>query len=525
MWLRDSVHHRRLVVGRSRASCAMTIGGIDLGDSISSGHRERGVVKPPSTPQEPPATLRGPRRLRVRRPLACAVLSLSGLLVSAGVAQVQNAQSQEVVDRLYATVVQIRVPELGARGSGSIISPDGYILTNDHVMREEGSGRLAQRADVYMMAGPWDEIEHRFIAEFVRSDPVLDLGVLRIISDRDGNAVEERFSHLSIGDFKATGLKLADELTTWGYPAFGGAGLSAQGGVVGGFLAEIDPTLFVGLGERAAAADPPVSVAVMRERLFALVPNGDRWIRTDATFTSGVSGGAAIDRSGLLVGVPTAVIIDSPQRLVRPAIYARTLLADVSGVVYVPTAVDRVVDVAPVGLAGLNMEATSSAMTGLVRYVAAADARLMELLDAPHRAAACDESALRNLKDAIARIREHIILLRSLQVRTRMHVRDLEAHVSGADTGTASALVAATEQNPVLENVLEWHREIVTHYATTQLTLSDAGALLQREGVMLQPCSVTADFLNLGEFVQLLYRDQEALDLQLHDLYAATRVE
>jgi len=89
----------------------------------------------------------------------------------------------ELIDRLSKTVVaitavrkvdwpgdkQIGRNRLGkVRGSGFIISPEGHILTNEHVVRRSAS----------IMATLWDGGEYS--AEVVGSDPRTDLAVLKI---------------------------------------------------------------------------------------------------------------------------------------------------------------------------------------------------------------------------------------------------------------------------------------------------------------------------------------------------------
>ena len=156
-------------------------------------------------------------------------------------------------------------------GSGSLISSDGLILTNAHVLE------LDQRC-------PYDTIgvavldrsdqapELLYIADLLVIDNSLDLAVVKIADDLDGEAVDVEFPFLQLGDSQAIGL--GDQLRVLGYPGIGGDTITLTRGAVSGFTEE-----------RAI--------------------EGRAWIKTDATISGGNSGGSAVDADGRLIGVPT----------------------------------------------------------------------------------------------------------------------------------------------------------------------------------------------------------------------------
>jgi S1-C subfamily serine protease len=156
-------------------------------------------------------------------------------------------------------------------GSGSIISPEGLILTNAHVLE------LDQRC-------PYDTIgiavldrsdqppDLLYIADLLAIDTSLDLAIARIAADLDGGPVDVEFPFLDLGDSQA--INLGDQIRVLGYPGIGGDTITLTRGAVSGFTEERDI-------------------------------EGRAWIKTDATISGGNSGGSAVDAEGRLIGVPT----------------------------------------------------------------------------------------------------------------------------------------------------------------------------------------------------------------------------
>src|SRR3990172_273808 len=175
---------------------------------------------------------------------------------------------------LARAVVQIQALDAGDQavwhGSGTLISEDGLVLTNGHVVDE--------RFDEYDHLGvaitekTEDPPELKYVAEIAAVDYALDLAVVRIAEDLEGAAVDETFPFVATGNSDA--VEIGDEVRILGYPGIGGETITFTDGVVSGFTAERS------VGGRA-------------------------WIKTDATIAGGHSRGAAVDASGKLIGVPT----------------------------------------------------------------------------------------------------------------------------------------------------------------------------------------------------------------------------
>jgi Do/DeqQ family serine protease len=152
-----------------------------------------------------------------------------------------------------------RDPRRGPRqptglGSGVIVAPEGYLLTNHHVI--EG----AEEIEVQLADGRSAK------ASVVGSDPETDIAVLRIeLPD---------LPVIAFGD--ARSLQVGDPVLAIGNPF--GVGQTVTSGIISA------------LGRRVAGDSPFQS-----------------FVQTDAAINPGNSGGALVDAAGRLVGINTAI--------------------------------------------------------------------------------------------------------------------------------------------------------------------------------------------------------------------------
>jgi serine protease Do/serine protease DegQ len=148
-------------------------------------------------------------------------------------------------------------------GSGVIISPDGYILTNNHVIEGADELKVALTDD------------REFTAKVVGADPKTDVAVIKIEA--------ENLPSLTLAD--SDKLRVGDVVFAVGNPL--GVGQTVTRGIVS---------------------------AKGRNQLGLLenVAGYENFIQTDAAINMGNSGGALVDAKGRLVGVNSAII--SPSR-------------------------------------------------------------------------------------------------------------------------------------------------------------------------------------------------------------------
>lgn len=200
-------------------------------------------------------------------------------------------------------------------GSGTIVSPDGLILTNAHVADPTAHGLAAQygfanrrsAADhvkyllVGVDAGRGAPVHDRYRARVQVVDGYVDLAVVKVYANADGSPLTGTL-HLpaaTVGDSDA--MQPGDQLTVLGFPG----------------VADSD-TVTVNTGEVAGLSRDP---HMHSRRAF---------FDSSATVRAGNSGGSAVNAAGELVGVPTqhrsTAEGDSSYR-VRPVRFAAPLLA------------------------------------------------------------------------------------------------------------------------------------------------------------------------------------------------------
>jgi Do/DeqQ family serine protease len=169
---------------------------------------------------------------------------------------------EDLFDQFFGPQVQ---PEQRASGSGVLISDDGYIITNNHVV-SDGANGVADEITVTLS----NKKVHK--AKVIGRNPDSDIAVLKI----DGT----NFPYLLYGN--SDNVKLGQWVLAVGYP------LTLETTVTAGIVSAKGRS--IGINQRQSQT--PI----------------ESFIQTDAAVNQGNSGGALITTEGLLIGINSAIL-------------------------------------------------------------------------------------------------------------------------------------------------------------------------------------------------------------------------
>ncbi|MEV4120804.1 trypsin-like peptidase domain-containing protein [Micromonospora sp. NPDC049645] len=249
-----------------------------------------GQPVPPWGPQvAPPGS--GPRPGRIAK-FAGAGVAVFALMLGSGVAGGALALALDGdgggITRTYSAAPVINgadLPKIAAsvqdsvvsittgsgEGSGVVLSADGYVLTNNHVV----ASAAGDAVQVVFADGK------KVNAKIIGTDPKTDLAVVK--ADGVSDLKPAKF-----GDSDA--MQVGDQVLALGSP------LGLQGSVTSGILSARDRTIRAGEGQQQ---DPT--------RQSQPVSSISGLLQTDAPINPGNSGGALVNTRGEVIGVNTAI--------------------------------------------------------------------------------------------------------------------------------------------------------------------------------------------------------------------------
>jgi len=190
----------------------------------------------------------------------------------------ENSNVKEVIEtlpndspfgKLFEEEGEQVVPKMYGAGSGFVVTEDGIVYTNHHVISEKEADMRVTEIHII-----WEDGKTRQ-AELVASDEVSDFAILQII--RDDDSPEEKFSYVTIGD--------SGEVLPGQFVAAIGSPLDQNFSITAGIVSAINRQSGKG-----------------------------RWvtyIQTDTVINKGNSGGPMFNLNGEVIGMNTLIVSPS----------------------------------------------------------------------------------------------------------------------------------------------------------------------------------------------------------------------
>ncbi len=189
-----------------------------------------------------------------------------------------NISAQNTIQDIANLVVLIGIVENGeivGNGSGTIVTPDGLIYTNRHVVEDADDLAIFILEDIQELP----VLTYMASVEFTSEE--IDFAMIRIDRDANGNPIDRQTLNLPYLLIDPADVTIGDFVRVFGYPSIG------------------DGYMVVTSGEIVTIQNGNVG--------------GERvplWYRTDTEFSGGNSGGLALNEAGQVVGIPTWVVTE-----------------------------------------------------------------------------------------------------------------------------------------------------------------------------------------------------------------------
>jgi hypothetical protein len=156
-------------------------------------------------------------------------------------------------------------------GSGTVVTSDGILITNHHVIFDDDKFEPLDAFEVCITFDVQKEPVCKYTARLIAEDKDLDIALLKI---NNTDVFGKSISGLKYMNYKTSATpKEQTQINVVGYPASGGDTITISKGQISGF-----------------------------EKF-----NGYNYFKTDTDFDHGSSGGTAIDPDGNYIGIPTYI--------------------------------------------------------------------------------------------------------------------------------------------------------------------------------------------------------------------------
>lgn len=195
-------------------------------------------------------------------------------VVYVGVTVTQQYQMDDPLFRFFPFLFEGTPQQREQKGSGSgvIIRPDGYIVTNNHVVAN------ATKVEVTL------NNNEKYPATVIGTDPATDIALIKIEA--------ENLPTVPFGD--SDNLRLGEWVLAVGSPL----GYQLRSTVTAGIVSAKGRSMNFG------ASENPYSRGQSRSSQLHI----ESFIQTDAAVNPGNSGGALVNKTGELVGINTAIV-------------------------------------------------------------------------------------------------------------------------------------------------------------------------------------------------------------------------
>ncbi|MBK8025714.1 MAG: trypsin-like peptidase domain-containing protein [Chloroflexi bacterium] len=203
------------------------------------------------------------------------VLIIAMLVVPVLLQAQGDSLPQAEIDRISHSVVLIVTldgDEPIASGSGTIMTPNGQIYTNRHVVEDGDDFAILLIQDI------GEQPVLRYYATPTLIHDELDLAVLQIDRDENGRRIDSNTLNLPFIEMSGAAPNIGSRIFVFGFPDIGDGYLVLTSGSI---------------------------TTIQNGNL-----SGERmplWYQTDAQISPGNSGGLAVNSEGRMIGIPTAV--------------------------------------------------------------------------------------------------------------------------------------------------------------------------------------------------------------------------